>query len=196
MSTVPPSPSSRPDGAGDAESWWEAYRSYLRLLVETQLDPRLRGKADLSGVVQQTLWEAHQAAELRATSVEERAIWLRRVLTNNLADEVRKYRADKRNVARELPLQANPDESFDRLGGLIAEGSSPSTPVRREELAVRLALALDRLPAAQREALVLHHWHGWNLADIASHLGRTKMAVAGLLKRGLKQLREDLTEAP
>jgi RNA polymerase sigma-70 factor (ECF subfamily) len=48
------------------------------------------------------------------------------------------------------------------------------------------------LPEAQREALVLQHWQGWSLADIGRHLGRSPEAVAGLLKRGLKQLREIL----
>jgi DNA-directed RNA polymerase specialized sigma24 family protein len=41
---------------------------------------------------------------------------------------------------------------------------------------------------------VLHYCEDRPLADIASHLGRTPAAVAGLLKRGLKQLREHLRE--
>ena len=45
---------------------------------------------------------------------------------------------------------------------------------------------------AQREALVLQHWEGWSLAQIGDHLGRTPAAVAGLIKRGLKQLRQTL----
>jgi RNA polymerase sigma-70 factor (ECF subfamily) len=52
--------------------------------------------------------------------------------------------------------------------------------------------ALDRLPEAQRAAIVLQTWQGWSLGDIAVHMGRTTDAVAGLLKRGLRQLREDL----
>ena len=52
--------------------------------------------------------------------------------------------------------------------------------------------ALHALPEAQREALVLQHWHGWTLNRIAKHLNRTPAAVAGLLHRGLRQLRADL----
>src|SRR5262245_42659090 len=39
----------------------ERFRAYLQLLARLHLDPRLKGKVDLSGVVQQTLWEGHRA---------------------------------------------------------------------------------------------------------------------------------------
>ena len=70
--------------------------------------------------------------------------------------------------------------------------SSPSGQVACHEEAVRLAGALAELPEAQREALVLQHWHGLTLAQIGERLGRTPVAVAGLLKRGLKALRQRL----
>jgi RNA polymerase sigma-70 factor (ECF subfamily) len=57
---------------------------------------------------------------------------------------------------------------------------------------MQLAVALAELPEAQREALVLQHWHGWSMDEIAAHLGRTRVAVAGLIKRGLAKLRERL----
>jgi RNA polymerase sigma-70 factor (ECF subfamily) len=167
----------------------ERFRAYLHLLARLQLDPRLRGKVDLSGVVQQTLWEAHQA--LAPSLPEPRlARMLRRLLANNLADEVRKGYADKRAVDREQSLEAALERSSIRLGAfLAAEQSSPSERAERNEDLLRLAEALARLPEAQRQAVELHYLRGWSLAEVAEHLGRGKPAVAGLLHRGLDKLR-------
>lgn len=165
----------------------ERYRDYLHLLARLQLEPRLRAKIDLSGVVQQTLLEAHQAPGAVPLA------WLRRVLANNLGDEIRKLTAAKRDLGREQSLEAALAASSARLENwLAADQSSPSAPLEREEQALRLAQALAALPEAQREALVLQHWHGWSLAQIAEHLGRSRAAVAGLIKRGLQQLRAEL----
>jgi RNA polymerase sigma-70 factor (ECF subfamily) len=183
------------DPSGDG-AMLEGYRDYLALLARIQVARRLRAKVDLSGVVQQTLFDAHQALpRFRPRDEAERAAWLRRILANNLADELRKLRAAKRDVGRERSLEADLDESSARLGAwLAADQSSPSRGVERQEQALALARALAALPEAQREALVLQHWGGWSLAQIAEHLGRTPAAVAGLLKRGLARLREDLDE--
>ena len=48
---------------------------------------------------------------------------------------------------------------------------------------------------AQREALVLHYWQGQSLAKIGKQLGRSAAAVAGLLQRGLKDLRRQMAAA-
>jgi RNA polymerase sigma-70 factor (ECF subfamily) len=170
------------------------WRDYLSALAGVQLDPRLRAKIDLSGVVQQTLLEAHQKrAEFRADHPAQELAWLRRILANNLADELRKLAAGKRGLARERSLEQALDQSSARLQAwLAAEQSSPSQGVERNERALQLASALARLPEAQREALVLQHWHGWSLAQIADHLGRSRTAVAGLIKRGLQHLRAEL----
>ena len=77
---------------------------------------------------------------------------------------------------------------------MVKELPSPSQRAERNEQLVQLAEALSRLPELQREALLLRHCQGWALADIARHLGRTRAAVASLLRRGLEQLREHLGE--
>ena len=172
----------------------EDYREYLRLLAEMQIDRRLQGKVDLSGVVQQTMFEAHQALPDRGPgAVDHLAAWLRRILANNLADEIRKLRTRRRDIHRERSLEASIEQSSLRLDAwLAADGPSPSAPIQQQEQVVRLTAALAQLPDAQREALVLRHLQGKSLTEIADELGRSHAAVAGLLKRGLKQLRSVL----
>jgi RNA polymerase sigma-70 factor (ECF subfamily) len=174
----------------------EEFRAYLSLLARVQVEPALRGKLDLSGVVQQTLLEAYQAlGQIAGWAEGQKAAWLRRALANNLTDAIRKVRAGSRDVLRERSLEAALEESSCRLEAwLIADHSSPSQQVERHERARRLAQALEQLPEPHREALVLQYWHGWSLARIAEHLGRTPGSVAGLLHRGLHRLRQELQE--
>ena len=77
---------------------------------------------------------------------------------------------------------------------MTAEQSSPSEQAQRNETALQLADALERLPPDTREAVVLQHWHGWTLARIAERLNRTPGAVAGLIHRALQQLKKNLAD--
>jgi RNA polymerase sigma-70 factor (ECF subfamily) len=174
----------------------EKFQNYLRLLARVQLDRRLQGKLDASDLVQQTLLEAHQKRrQFRGRTEAEYVAWLRQMLAHNLADAVRAFGQAKRALARERSLNAALEQSSQELERwLPAAQSSPSQQAQRHERAVQLADALASLPDAQREAVVLRHWHGWPLTDIARELGRSTAAVAGLLKRGLQQLRILLDE--
>jgi len=174
----------------------EQYRAYLRLLARLHLDPRLRGKLDPSDIVQQTLLQAFQGlTQFRGKTPGELAAWLRQILARNLALAVRDFARGKRDIAREQSLQQAIDASSSRLDAWLAsEETSPSQRAIANEQALRLADALEKLPDAQREALVLQHWQGWSLAQIGDHLGRSPEAVAGLIKRGLKQLRTLMKE--
>jgi RNA polymerase sigma-70 factor (ECF subfamily) len=172
----------------------ERFRAYLQLLARLHLDLRLKGKVDLSGVVQQTLWEGHRALGPSPPPDDAQlAALLRRLLATNLADEVRKCYAGKRDVERERPLDAALEASSARLEAFLAAAqSSPEQRAGRNEEWLRLATALERLPEAQQQAVELHYLHGWRLEEIAAYLGRGKSAVAGLLHRGLDKLREFL----
>jgi len=160
------------------------FREYLGLLARHEVSPRLRSAIDLSGVVQQTLLDAH-CSPRRPRTEAETAAWLRAVFRNNLADEVRRRGAGKRAHGRERPLDPAGE-------GPAAGHTSPSQRAIRAEELLRLAEALAALPGSQRRAVELHHLRGLPLAEIAAALGTTKPAVAGLLHRGLKALRARL----
>ncbi len=172
----------------------EQHRDYLRILARLQLSPALRGKLDPSDVVQFTLLKAHQAiGQFRGRTTAELAAWLRQILARTLANATRDQGRGRRDVARERSLERALEESSAQLGAwLAAEQSSPSQRAVRDEQALLVVGALARLPEAQREALLLKHCQGWSLAEIGRHLDRSPTAVASLLQRGLKQLRDHL----
>ena len=147
----------------------ERYRSYLHFLGRIHLDPRLAGKVDASDRVQQTFLQAHQGLDqFRGRSEAELTAWLRQILTRNLAHAVRDLGRAKRDVAREQSLQAAVDASSARLEAwLAADQSSPSQQADRNEQIRRLAQALEMLPEAQREAVVLHYWQDWTVSKLA-----------------------------
>jgi RNA polymerase sigma-70 factor, ECF subfamily len=169
----------------------EEFRSYLLLLARLQLDPGPRNRIDPSDIVQQTLLEAHAKADQFQGDGSALAAWLRQALVNNLREAWRALRREKRDIRREQALAEAVEHSSVRLQQMLAAPqSSPSQRAVRNEDLLRLADALTQLPEAQREAIVLHHLQGCSLSDTARTLGKTDAAVAGLLHRGLKKLRE------
>lgn len=174
---------------------FQQYRSYLYLLARSHIGTRFQARLDPSDLVQQTLLDAHQKQDqLRGRTRGECIAWLKRILANNLADAVRGLARARRNIAREQSLDEQVGDSFSRVDGWLAAAQlSPSEQVVRSEELLAMADALTSLPAAQREAIVLHHLQGLPLAEVGSQLNKSSAAVAGLLHRGLKQLRELLT---
>ena len=174
----------------------ERHRQYLHLLVGTHLHSRQAVKIEASDVVQQTLLDAFaKRDQYRGSTDAELAAWLRQILKNNLLEAVRNQQRDKRDVRREQSLDVAIDQSFSRAEQrLLAVQSSPSQRAVRQEDLLRLADALTKLPGAQRDAIVLHHLQGLKLAEVATEMGRTEAAVAGLLFRGLTKLHTLLDE--
>jgi RNA polymerase sigma-70 factor (ECF subfamily) len=175
----------------------ESYRDYLHLLARLHLDPRLRGKLDPSDLVQQTLLRAHQHRDqFRGRSEPEMAGWLRTILANTIAEGLRHFGRQQRDVALERSLEADLEASSSRLEAWLADPhSSPSEQAIRQEQLLRLADALAQLPADQQKAVELHHLNGWTLAEVAKEMQRSKESVAGLLFRAIKKLRQLLASS-
>ena len=167
------------------------YRPYLIVLAEAHLHPRLRKKLDASDLVQDTLLRAWQGwSDFRGDTEAERTAWLQTILGHVLDDAIRAFAAQKRDLTRERSLEAEMEQSSCRLRNLLAaDQSSPSHQAQQNEQAVLLAAALVQLPESQRQAIVLQKFHDWSLKEIAEYMEKSQTAVAGLLKRGLENLR-------
>lgn len=177
---------------GNAVPDLEQFRSYLKLLADLHLNPRLRVKEDSSDIVQQAMLEAYRDFhDFRGRTDAELRSWLKTILTNNLISLTRRYAAQKKNIVLEVSLEEQFEQSSQRLQQqLAADQSSPSMKLLRQERSEQLADALLQLLDDERTAVVLKHFHDWPVVEIAKHLARTNNAVAGLLRRGLKKLRE------
>jgi RNA polymerase sigma-70 factor (ECF subfamily) len=173
------------------------YRRYLGLLARVQIGRRLQGKADPSDLVQETFLKAHRNfAQFRGSHEGELVAWLRQILATTLANLVRHFLGRQRRDARlEQELAADLDQSSRILDrGLVAREGSPSDLAARREQAVRLADALEMLPANYREVLVLRHLDGLTFPEAARQMGRSLGSVEKLWIRALAQLRRALGE--
>jgi RNA polymerase sigma-70 factor (ECF subfamily) len=170
----------------------EAYRNYLRLVARLGMGDLLRGKADPSDLVQETLLKAHQRFDqFRGQTEAELAAWLRQILVHRLVDLARRYRAAATpERSRECSLEDLLDRSSQVLGRfLIANASSPSQAAQRRELSVVLADALAELSADHREVIVLRSIEERDWDEVARRMTRSSGAARVLWTRALKQLR-------
>jgi RNA polymerase sigma-70 factor (ECF subfamily) len=173
----------------------ETYRPYLLLLARLQIGRRLRGKVDAADLVQETFLQAHRRfPHFAGTSEGELVSWLRQILATTTAGLLRSYLGRKcRDLRLEHQLVLELDQSSRCLeSGLHAKASSPSHQAARREQAVLLAAALDQLPAAYREVIILRHLEGMTFPEVAERMGRSLDSVKNLWARGLAQLRRSL----
>jgi RNA polymerase sigma-70 factor, ECF subfamily len=168
----------------------------LAALGRAQLRSSLVGKVDLSGVVQQALLDAHAAGDkFPAGDPAQARAWLTAAFLHKLTDAIRWATAWRRDARRDVPIDVSAGSNAAPLIDLLpADASTPSGRAVRAEEAGVLARALAGLNPDQRRAVEWRYLHGRSVREIADALGRSKEAVAGLLKRGLEQLRGRLAD--
>ena len=104
--------------------------------------------------------------------------WLLRIARNLAIDLAR--RRNVREVDESIPIEVLVDPS------LVPEMDI----ITREQIAI-LWRMLATLPEDIREMLVLRYMLGWQVKQIAGHLGRSENNVSVAIRRALKSLRGD-----
>src|SRR5262249_10121737 len=101
------------------------FYAYLERLTFIQIDPRLRSKLGMSHIVQKTVLGAYADLEpIQAIDAAGRKRWLRRILVNNLLEEIDRGRAGRRDARLEQSLDDAAAESACRLRGWITAEES------------------------------------------------------------------------
>ena len=173
------------------------FRPYLNVIAQRLLDERLQGRLDFSDVVQTTFLEASRDFQsFRGDSVESLLAWLRNILRNNVSTAHQQHlAAQKRSARKEITLRVTSESGGSSLGMadiVPSESSSPSQRMMRDEASVFLASCMEQIPETQRDAIRMRYLEGMSLKDISDRMSKSEMAVAGLLKRGLRTLREEM----
>lgn len=181
----------------DRTTWLLQQQSYLRLLAKYELKCRLVAKLDPSDLIQQTLLEAWQGWDrLRATDGAQRRVWLRKILANQLAKQIRHYYGtEKRDPGRELSIEESMENSAVRLDALlIGTSETPSQAAIRDEQRQRLLKALETLPEDYRQVIILRNLQDLTHQQIAEAMNRSESAVRMLWIRALAALSKSMNE--
>lgn len=105
-------------------------------------------------------------------SLEHERAWVIRVAINACKDRLRTQKAHPN-----IPLDSITEPAEDPPPEVTAPEPAPVND------------ALAKLPEAMREAIYLHYYENYSIAEIARITGRSSPAVAQSLSRGRKQLR-------
>ena len=175
----------------DFDKQLDRHRAYLEMIASMNFDRRLQGRLGASDDVQETMQEAYvQRDNFRGDNTAQLAGWLRQILRNNMIDAARRHLRGKRAVNMERSVEAMNRSSLRMDAVLAGNDTSPSEYLMRHEQLLTMAAAMEKLPEDQKTAVRLKHLEGLSLKEIGESMDRSPPAVAGLLHRGLKRLRE------
>lgn len=135
-----------------------------------------RNRTIAEDLVQETYARAFAAAN-RATPEENLRGWLFTILGNVWRNERRRKHPE--------PV----DDLENLAGGLASAAEDPHAALDRRELRERLRAALDSLPDAFREVVVLRCVEGFSYQDVASIVGCPAGTVMSRLARARALLR-------
>jgi RNA polymerase sigma-70 factor (ECF subfamily) len=182
------------DGArrGDAasvERLLELHLPGLRAFIRLRMGLALRAREESQDIVQSVCRQTLQSlGTFRYEGEAAFKDWLYTTALNKLIDKTRHHRAQRRDVAREEPLERPAGEADESLSEIYGSLVTPSRDADAREQVRRFEEAFAELPEDYREVIVLARMVGLRHAEIAERLGRSEGAVRNLLYRGLARL--------
>lgn len=117
--------------------------------------------------------------------------WVYRIAANYAIDRMRKRKTEETRVA--APGRADEDTpKEDPINRVADAGPSPERLAGSAQLAERLKAALATLSPAERTAIVMRHWDGCGIEEIAAVLKSNSNATKNTVFRAVQKLRRAL----
>jgi RNA polymerase sigma-70 factor (ECF subfamily) len=176
--------------AGSPDALNQLYdRSAGRLLafVRLRLGPDLRQRLESRDILQAAMLRSlERIRQFEGHETRSWMSWLTRIAENEIRDRVDFQHRQRRDAARDLPLD---DEAPIR-----AVTRSALTRVIQDEESRRLEAAMDALSDAHREIILLRTFQELSFAEIGKRLGKTEDACRMLMTRALTALTMKMAE--
>lgn len=165
---------------GDAEAFRGIVEAYSRPLWRAAFRV-LDDASAAEDAVQDAFLHAWRALD-RFDEKAELSTWLYRITINAAIDHRRERR---RREARSGPVP----EDFDGQTTLKSDSADPHRQAYWREMAGRAQDAISDLPEAERTAILLRHFEGCSIAEIARVLGGGENAAKQAVFRAVRKLR-------
>jgi RNA polymerase sigma-70 factor (ECF subfamily) len=163
----------------------DPFRELLRQYGSHHFPKELRGKIDVSDLIQETLWKAWQSyASFQGKSKKALASWLTGIMRHVIDSHLREYHRSKRDVRREVPLNSQEE--------VINETRQTSpTEEESEEEVRKFRTVFRQLPQLYRHVLYLRKYQELTYKEVADRLGRTAEGVRKLHDRAIKRFLQE-----
>ena len=173
--------------AGDASAFDTLYGRHKGGIYRFLL--RQCGHAGVADELFQDVWMNVVRARASYTPSAKFTTWLYRIAQNRLIDH---WRASGRVEIVTAGSDDDDEDPLDEVPG--RESDQPEVRVATLELSLRLRHALATLPAAQREAFLLHQEGGLELSEIADLTGAGVETVKSRIRYAMTKLRAELED--
>lgn len=169
--------------AGDEQALGTLYDRWSPLLHSLAL--RITGDAgDAEEVVEETFWQAWRQAGRYEASRGGISTWLTMIARSRALDRVRARRRVREDGRDTLPETADHDPDL--------SPESPLASAEQADLRRRVAEAVSKLPAEQRETVELAYFRGMSQTEIAEATGQPLGTVKTRARLALQKLRDAL----
>lgn len=164
----------------------QGYRRYLLKIAKEKLPQKLQGKVGGSDLVEDAIVQAYQSmADFRGSTMAEFQRWLARILIHAVADCIKVYKAQSRDLSREVTMTQGGDM-------VLQSNSTSEQPLDQllcDEEQTILNLAMNTLPE-QAQIIFQKFEQGESAQQIAEELGISTDAVYKARMRSIQSIKD------